>query len=64
MRCPKCGVAMNPHSERCPRCGTSAKLARPDGDTMTRVRRQIAVVRREPEPPDPAYTDTSFSPVL
>ena len=64
MRCPKCGVAMNPHSERCPRCGTSAKLARPDGDTMTRVRRQIAVVRREPELPDPAYTDTSFSPVL
>lgn len=64
MRCPKCGVALNPHSERCPRCGTSAKLARPDGDTMTRVRRQIAVVRREPEPPDPAYTDTSFSPVL
>ena len=64
MRCPKCGIDLNPHSERCPRCGTSAKLAKPDGDTMTRVRRQIAVVRRRTPPPDENYTDASFSPVM
>ena len=64
MRCPKCGVDLNPHSERCPRCGTPAKLAKPDGDTMTRVRRQIAVVRRQTPPPDENYTDASFSPVM
>lgn len=64
MRCPKCGVDLNPHSERCPRCGTSAKLAKPDGDTMTRVRRQIAVVRRQTPPPAENYADASFSPVM
>lgn len=64
MRCPKCGVDLNPHSERCPRCGTSAKLAKPDGDTMTRVRRQIAVVRRQTPPPEEDYSDASFSPVM
>lgn len=64
MRCPKCGVELNPHSERCPRCGTSAKLAKPDGDTMARVRRQIAVVRRKTPPPAENYADASFSPVM
>lgn len=64
MRCPRCGLEINPLSERCTNCGTSAKLAKPDGDTMTRVRRQIAVVRRETETPDENYTDASFSPVM
>lgn len=64
MRCPKCGLEINPHSERCTNCGTSAKLAKPDGDTMTRVRRQIAVVRRQQEPSDENYADASFSPVM
>lgn len=64
MRCPKCGLEINPLSERCTNCGTSAKFAKPDGDTMTRVRRQIAVVRGEREEPDQNYTDASFSPVM
>lgn len=64
MRCPKCNLELNPLSERCPNCGTSAKLAVPDGDTMTRVRRQIAVVRREPVNEDENFADASFSPVL
>ena len=64
MRCPKCNLELNPLSERCPNCGTSAKLAIPDGDTMTRVRRQIAVVRREPVNEDENFADASFSPVL
>lgn len=64
MRCPRCGIELNPHSERCPRCGMSSKMAKPDGDTMTRVRRQIAVVRREASESDEDYSDTSFSPVI
>ena len=64
MRCPKCNQELNPHSERCPNCGTSARLAVPDGDTMTRVRRQISVMRRETEVSDIDLSDTSFSPVL
>ena len=64
MRCPKCNQEINPHSERCPNCGTSAKYAVPDGDTMTRVRRQISVIRRENEVSDIDLSDASFSPVL
>ena len=64
MRCPKCNLELNPLSERCPNCGTSARRAKPDGDTMTRVRRQIAVVRGEREVSDEDLSDTSFSPVL
>ncbi len=64
MRCPRCNQEINPHSERCPNCGTSAKLAVPDGDTMTRVRRQISVMRRETEVSDVDLSDASFSPVL
>ena len=64
MRCPKCSQELNPHSERCPNCGTSAKYAVPDGDTMTRVRRQISVMRRETEVSDTYLSDASFSPVL
>lgn len=64
MRCPKCNQELNPHSERCPNCGTSAKYAVPDGDTMTRVRRQISVMRRENEVSDVNLSDASFSPVL
>ena len=64
MRCPKCNQELNPHSERCPNCGTSARLAVPDGDTMTRVRRQISVMRRETEVSDVDLSDASFSPVL
>ena len=64
MRCPKCNQELNPHSERCPNCGTSARLAVPDGDTMTRVRKQISVMRRETEVSDIDLSDASFSPVL
>ena len=64
MRCPKCNQEINPHSERCPNCGTSARYAVPDGDTMTRVRRQISVIRRENEVSDADLSDASFSPVL
>ena len=64
MRCPKCNQEINPHSERCPNCGTSARLAVPDGDTMTRVRRQISIMRRETEVSDVDLSDASFSPVL
>ena len=64
MRCPKCNQELNPHSERCPNCGTSTKYAVPDGDTMTRVRRQISVMRRETEVSDLDLSDASFSPVL
>lgn len=64
MRCPKCNLELNPLSERCPNCGTSARRAKPDGDTMTRVRRQIAVVRGEREVSDEDLSDASFSPVL
>lgn len=64
MRCPKCNQEINPHSERCPNCGASAKLAVPDGDTMTRVRKQISVMRRETEVSDIDLSDASFSPVL
>lgn len=64
MRCPVCNLELNPLSERCPNCGTSARRAKPDGDTMTRVRRQIAVVRGEREVSDEDLSDTSFSPVL
>ena len=64
MRCPKCNQELNPHSERCPYCGTSARFAVPDGDTMTRVRRQISVMTRESEVSDTDLSDTSFSPVL
>ena len=64
MRCPKCNMELNARSERCPNCGTSAKLAKPDGDTMTRVRRQIATVRgnKIQQTEDELYT--SFSPVM
>ncbi len=64
MRCPKCNQELNPHSERCPNCGTSARYAVPDGDTMTRVRRQISVIQRENEVSDDLLSDASFSPVL
>lgn len=66
MRCPKCNQEMNPHSERCPNCGTSARYAVPDGDTMTRVRRQISEMRRqqETEVSGAVLPDASFSPVL
>ncbi len=64
MRCPKCNQELNPHSERCPNCGTSARFAIPDGDTMTRVRRQISVMKRETEVSDVDLSDASFSPVL
>ena len=64
MRCPVCNLELNPLSERCPNCGTSARRAKPDGDTMTRVRRQIAVVRGEHEVSDEDLSDASFSPVL
>lgn len=64
MRCPRCNMELNARSERCPNCGTSAKLAKPDGDTMTRVRRQIASVRgnKIQQTGDELYT--SFSPVM
>ena len=64
MICPKCHQELNPHSERCPNCGTSARFAVPDDDTMTRVRRQISVIRRETEVSDIDLSDASFSPVL
>ena len=64
MRCPKCGIELNTRSERCPRCGTPARLAKPDGDAMSRVRRQIAVVSGKTPPPDRDYSDASFSPVM
>lgn len=64
MRCPKCNIEINSLSERCPNCGTSAKLAKPDGDAMTRVRKQIAIVCGEKENPTESVLDTSFSPVL
>lgn len=64
MRCPRCNMELNARSERCPNCGTSAKLAKPDGDTMTRVRRQIASVcgNKIQQTGDELYT--SFSPVM
>lgn len=64
MRCPKCNLEFNALSERCPNCGTSAKLAKPDGDTLTRVRKQIATVCGEREEATEDVTDTSFSPVM
>lgn len=64
MRCPRCNLEFNSRSERCPNCGTSAKLARPDGDTMTRVRRQIATVRGEKIEQTEDLLYTSFSPVM
>lgn len=64
MRCPRCNLEFNARSERCPNCGTSAKLARPDGDTMTRVRRHIATVRGEKIEQTEDVLHTSFSPVM
>lgn len=64
MRCPRCNLEFNARSERCPNCGTSAKLARPDGDTLTRVRRQIATVRGEKVEQTEDVLHTSFSPVM
>ena len=64
MRCPKCNQEINPHSERCPNCGTPAKYAVPDGDTMTRVRKNISVIQRENEVSDDYLSDASFFPVL
>lgn len=64
MRCPRCNLEINARSERCPNCGTSAKLAKPDGDTMTRVRRQIATVRGEKIEQTENELYTSFSPVM
>ncbi len=64
MRCPRCNVEFNARSERCPNCGTSAKLAKPDGDTMTRVRRHIATVRGDKIEQTENELHTSFSPVM
>ena len=64
MRCSKCNQELHPHSERCPNCGTSARYAIPDGDTMTRVRRQISEIQRENEVSGVYMPDASFSPVL
>ncbi len=64
MRCPRCNMEFHSRSERCPNCGTSAKLAKPDGDTMTRVRRQIAIVRRDKIQQTEDELHTSFSPVM
>ena len=67
MRCPRCNQELNPHSERCPNCGASTRHAvrdARDGDTMTRVQRQISVIKREPEVSDNDLSDASFSPVL
>lgn len=64
MRCPRCNLEFHSRSERCPNCGTSAKLAKPDGDTMTRVRKQIATVRGDKIQQTEDELHTSFSPVI